>query len=72
MANYIAENYVLNWPVRLSDGCVSRDHGWSGQTGNGTFLWGDDQYMGLTLASRLAVATHNSDYAKFAAQQAVR
>jgi rhamnogalacturonyl hydrolase YesR len=49
------EQYVLRWPLRLPSGAISRHAGWPGQPdANASFLWQDDQFMGLALAARLA------------------
>jgi rhamnogalacturonyl hydrolase YesR len=51
----IAQQYVLGWPLRLADGTISRHAGWYGQPdANASFLWQDDQFMGLALVARLA------------------
>jgi rhamnogalacturonyl hydrolase YesR len=50
----IVERYVMGWPLRLPDGTISRHAGWWGQPdANASFLWQDDQFMGLALAARL-------------------
>ncbi len=55
LALRVAEQYVLGWPLRLPDGTLSRHAGWAGESDvNASFLWQDDQFMGLTLLSRLA------------------
>ena len=58
LAEAVADRYVLGWPLRLRDGTVSRHVGSWGpgepDAGNGTFLWGDDQFMGTALLCRLA------------------
>jgi len=50
----IAEEYVLGWPIKF-DGTISRHAGWFGEPdANGSFLWMDDQFMGMALLARLA------------------
>ena len=39
----------MEWPTRLSSGLISRNEGWPGQQGYDSFIWGDDQYMGIAL-----------------------
>ena len=48
-----AEIYVMEFPTRLPDGTFARPSGWPGVSGN-LFLWGDDQFMALSLLCRLA------------------
>ena len=51
-------DFILTWPHTLKDGTFSRDeHGsWSNQTDqNASFVWADDQFMGLALLSRYSV-----------------
>jgi rhamnogalacturonyl hydrolase YesR len=52
----VARLYVLPWPERLSDGTISRAASWPGQPQNNlsTFLWSDDQFMGIALLARAA------------------
>lgn len=54
----VVDTYVVGYPNTLPDAArtFSRLGGWPSQppTGNATFLWGDDQYMGLTPMARLA------------------
>eukprot|EP00048_Salpingoeca_helianthica_P004586 m.78805 g.78805 ORF g.78805 m.78805 type:complete len:385 (-) comp13258_c0_seq2:66-1220(-) len=71
LAVRVAAKYILGWPTRLKSGLVSRNEGWPGQQGHDSFIWGDDQYMGLTLVARLAVLLERQDYAEFVASQAV-
>ena len=53
----VAERYVLGWPLRLPDATISRHAGWGKEPdGNASFLWQDDQFMGLALLSRLSRA----------------
>lgn len=55
LALRVAELYVLGWPLRLPDGTISRHGGWGKEPdANASFLWQDDQFMGLALLSRLA------------------
>ena len=51
-----ARTYVLGWPERLADGTISRAAGWAGQPANNlsTFLWSDDEFMGIALLARAA------------------
>ena len=68
----VAEEYILKWPYRLPDGTFSRLSGWQGEAErNASFLWQDDQYMGLTLLARLSVYLRKPSYAEFAAKQAL-
>ena len=72
IVNTVAKKYILQWPRRLPDGTFSRDKGWIGEKGeNASFLWGDDQYMGLTLLARLAASTKNLTLAQMTAQQVI-
>ena len=52
--------YLLPYPNRLStDGTFSRMGGCCVASGNQPdYLWADDQYMGLTLISRLVCFIH--------------
>jgi len=54
----VANSYVLSYPQRLPDGTLSRAQGWAGQPANNlsTFVWSDDDFMGLGLLAALAVA----------------
>jgi len=53
----VAEQYVLGWPLRLPDGTMSRHGGWGTEPDvNASFLWNDDQFMGIALLARLARA----------------
>lgn len=67
----VVNRYILAWPRHLPDGSISRNVSWPGQRGTNSFVWGDDQYMGLALAARLAVALRREDLAAFVAQQAL-
>ena len=70
IAKTVADQYILKWPLRIRDGTLSRKDGWSGEpVTSATFLWADDQYMGLTLVSRLASYLKNREYAEFVAKQ---
>jgi len=65
----IAERNVLQFPRRLKDGCISRAGGWGGEKGdNNSFVWADDQFMGLTVLFRLAKLLNNQQYADAAAE----
>ena len=73
IAKTVAAHFIEGWPQRLPDGTISRDHGWAGEPVQGSsFLWGDDQYMGLTLLSRLGVVLKDVGIVKYAAQQAIQ
>lgn len=50
-----AEIYIMEFPSRLPDGTFARPDGWPGVSGD-LFLWGDDQFMALSLLCRLARA----------------
>eukprot|EP00456_Euglypha_rotunda_P054872 TRINITY_DN4445_c0_g1_i11.p1 TRINITY_DN4445_c0_g1~~TRINITY_DN4445_c0_g1_i11.p1 ORF type:complete len:100 (-),score=16.01 TRINITY_DN4445_c0_g1_i11:16-315(-) len=54
VAQRVAEQYVIAFPTHLPDGTFSRAYGWGNETGNNSFLWCDDVFMGLTLVNRLA------------------
>ena len=55
LALRVAEEYVLAWPLRLPDGTISRHNGWAPEPDvNASFLWQDDQFMGIALLARLA------------------
>ena len=55
LALRVAERYVLGWPLRLPDATLSRHGGWGKEPDrNASFLWQDDQFMGLALLSRLS------------------
>ncbi len=57
LATRIADQYIMQWPYRLPDGTFSRHAGWPGQPDqNASFLWSDDEFMGLTPLARLARA----------------
>ena len=72
IVNTVAEKYILQWPKKLPDGTFSRDKGWIGEKGlNASFVWGDDQYMGLTLLARLAASTKNVSLAQMTAEQLI-
>eukprot|EP01083_Nonionella_stella_P071062 190620_1 len=61
-----ADEYILRYPYRLNDAyrTVSRVSGglWS-QKGdaNGSFVWADDSFLGVTLLTRLTQALHICD-----------
>lgn len=50
-----AEVYVMEFPTRLADGTFARPSGWQNEPGD-RFLWGDDQFMALSVLCRLARA----------------
>jgi hypothetical protein len=76
----VASLYILPWPTRWTDSTISRDYQghWPKEkdTGEHQYVWGDDAFMGLTLASRLLQtdlldsATKQS-YADFLAKQSL-
>eukprot|EP00041_Stephanoeca_diplocostata_P019802 m.430944 g.430944 ORF g.430944 m.430944 type:complete len:432 (-) comp21399_c2_seq16:1907-3202(-) len=78
VATEIASRYVYTWPVRWTDGTISRNVGgdvphWP-ITGHKQYVWGDDAYMGLTLMARLVVAGKDradAGYAKLIAEQQI-
>jgi unsaturated rhamnogalacturonyl hydrolase len=47
-----ANQYMLDYPYRLSDGTFVRPGGWGNEQGH-SFLWGDDQFMSIALLTRL-------------------
>jgi rhamnogalacturonyl hydrolase YesR len=57
IAKTVASEYILKWPLRWTDSTISRDYPghWPKEkdTGDHQFVWGDDAFMGLTLAGRL-------------------
>jgi len=72
LAVTIADRYILKWPKRIPDGCVSRQDGWPGEkVVNATFVWADDTFMGLTVPFRLAKLLKRQEYADWAANQLV-
>ncbi|XP_041366689.1 unsaturated rhamnogalacturonyl hydrolase YesR-like isoform X1 [Gigantopelta aegis] len=72
LALAVAEQYVLKFPIRLSDGTFSRIRGWKGNNfTTSTYLWLDDTYMGFTLLARLSRMFKNEEYAKFIAKQRI-
>lgn len=65
--------YILRWPYRLKDGLFSRHKGWGDQPDkNASFVWADDQYMGLTLLSRYSIVTNNLEMARQVAEMALQ
>ena len=73
----VALQYIMGWPMRLPDGTFSRHVGWSHEPDhNASFLWADDQYMGLVLLARLGASEKNTsmilETAKLALQYASR
>ena len=51
-----ADHYILQWPKSLPDKyhTVTRDNGWGNEPDvNASFVWADDNYMGLALLTRL-------------------
>ena len=72
IVNKVTQDFILKWPYRLPDDTFSRHSGWKGETDrNASFLWVDDQFVGLTLISRLAAVTKDPKLANFAATQLV-
>ncbi len=71
IAQTVAEEYIMSWPKRLPDGTFSRNVGWDGQKGTNSFVWADDQFMGLTLIARLAAVNKDVVLASTAALQAI-
>lgn len=79
VARRALDGYVLPWPLRWTDGTLTRNFPgsskpmpWGPATGEHQFVWGDDSYMGLTLASRMVVAGLDNaagTYAQFVAKQ---
>ena len=68
----VAETYIMNWPRSLPDGTITRDHGWGKEVDhNASFVWADDQFMGLTLIARIARSMNNLTYALAAGKQAI-
>lgn len=84
VARRILEDYILKWPVHLPDNTVARKVGsccdgptvncseptWE-PTDHANYLWLDDAFMGLTLATRMAhskeeIAWVSSQHALFA------
>ena len=79
VAKNSVDKYTLNWPIRWTDGAVTRDTagsamvaiGW-GNTSQHQYVWGDDAYMGITTPARLVIAgmdTPTHSYAEFIAAQ---
>ena len=72
----VAYDFVLGFPHRLADGTFSRHNGWPGEVDkNASFLWGDDQFMGLTLLSRLGalqLGPNATMLVEFVAKQAIQ
>ena len=69
------ENYVLGWPETLPDGTFSRNHcdNWPNEPNkNASYVWADDQFMGVTLLSRVAVVVNSPKLAEFVATQVVQ
>ena len=79
VAKRTVDEYILEWPLRWTDGTITRDypgqgHHWgpSPETGDHQFVWGDDSYMGLTLPARMVLAgldDAKGTYAQFVATQ---
>ena len=68
-----AHRYIQGWPSRLPDATFSRDRGWAGEPSHGnSFLWADDQYMGVTLLSRLGAALQDPLLVTDAARQVLQ
>jgi len=66
-------DYVLPFPYQLKDGTLARTVGWKGEPSGDLTLWGDDQFMGLTLAARAARAgaANRSAYLGFVVAQSL-
>eukprot|EP01113_Clastostelium_recurvatum_P044528 TRINITY_DN752_c0_g1_i2.p1 TRINITY_DN752_c0_g1~~TRINITY_DN752_c0_g1_i2.p1 ORF type:complete len:393 (+),score=91.76 TRINITY_DN752_c0_g1_i2:41-1219(+) len=62
VAKTIADRYIIQWPLRLSDGTFSRNAGWGGKSGGAAFVWCDDMFMGMALPARLSVITRDPKY----------
>eukprot|EP01116_Phalansterium_solitarium_P011687 TRINITY_DN27450_c0_g1_i1.p1 TRINITY_DN27450_c0_g1~~TRINITY_DN27450_c0_g1_i1.p1 ORF type:complete len:387 (-),score=90.19 TRINITY_DN27450_c0_g1_i1:158-1318(-) len=60
IATAVADQYVIAFPDRLSDGTFSRS--------NGSTVWCDDSFMGLTLISWLAPLLNKRSYIDTAAE----
>ena len=67
MARFTADNYILAWPHRLSDGTFARQvtGDWPGEHSSptGSIVWGDDQTMGTVLVARMAALFHVRPFA---------
>eukprot|EP00730_Choanoeca_flexa_P007539 TRINITY_DN12347_c1_g6_i6.p1 TRINITY_DN12347_c1_g6~~TRINITY_DN12347_c1_g6_i6.p1 ORF type:complete len:398 (+),score=46.32 TRINITY_DN12347_c1_g6_i6:2-1195(+) len=67
----ILEQYVYPWPLRLNDTskAYSRFVGWPNQPTKGpSFVWADDQFMGLTQVARYAILSNDGTHLNNAAQ----
>jgi hypothetical protein len=62
IASRIVKQYILAWPIRLEDGTIAREISSCGKppsypdwptTTTPNYIWGDDVFMGLTLATRM-------------------
>jgi hypothetical protein len=79
IASRIRKEYILGWPVRLDDGTIAREVGSCGTppsepdwkpTATANYLWGDDMFMGLTLATRVTrLVTKQRDELKWVLEQ---
>jgi len=76
IANRIWHKYILGWSVRLDDGTVARKRGSCGASmptwppaDHAKYLWGDDLFMGLTLATRMAAFTRQPKALSWIEQQ---
>lgn len=78
IADQVAQRYILGWQERWTDGTISRSvvGSWPGEKSdatNASIVWGDDAFMGLTLAARLAAADPTAPaagrYRDFVAEQ---
>lgn len=52
----VADEYVMQWPLRLADGTIARSTGvaWYNASEPAAFLWDDDQFMGTAVLAELA------------------
>ena len=73
VVRYVVKDFIGKWPYRLPDGTFSRLKGWPNAetSGNASFVWADDQYMGLTLLARYALVTKDRELAKQVGQLAL-
>eukprot|EP01088_Endostelium_zonatum_P020565 TRINITY_DN763_c0_g1_i1.p1 TRINITY_DN763_c0_g1~~TRINITY_DN763_c0_g1_i1.p1 ORF type:complete len:403 (-),score=41.81 TRINITY_DN763_c0_g1_i1:61-1269(-) len=62
VVNTVVYHYLLQFPRHLPNGTFSRDVGWSDQVDRDhSFIWADDEYMGLTLLARFAAYRKDSE-----------
>ena len=73
VVSYVVKDFIGKWPYRLPDGTFSRMKGWAGSgiVQNASYVWADDQYMGLTLLARYAVYSRDMKLAQQVAQMAL-